>query len=133
MKDPNNPIFARRTARNWSRAHLAALVGASTRSIQLWETNRRIPNHDHAVKLAEVFGCRPSRFQVQETGKGPVFERRIAANVSRSRLAKRCGVTYPTVVAWESGACPSPKNLRRLAAVLGGNPMDYVVEEKNHA
>ena len=69
MKDPNNPIFARRTARNWSRAHLAKLVGASTRSIQLWETNRRIPNHEHAVKLAEVFGCRPSRFQAPEAGE----------------------------------------------------------------
>ena len=50
-----------------------------------------------------------------------VGERRRALNLTKTELAKRCGVSVPTAQQWESGEIEetSASNFDRLAEVLG--------------
>lgn len=68
----SNPVLARRVAREWSQANLAARVGISRAAVSAIESERLSPSVATALSLAEVFEC-----SVEELfGRGRVLKPR---------------------------------------------------------
>jgi transcriptional regulator with XRE-family HTH domain len=49
----------------------------------------------------------------------PIARYRRALGLTQSQLAKELGVAMQSVQTWEKGTQPHPRNLKRLAEVLG--------------
>lgn len=54
----------------------------------------------------------------------PIARYRRALGWSQAELAKRMKVVPNSVVGWEKGARPRPQTLRKLADLLGVNPLE---------
>jgi transcriptional regulator with XRE-family HTH domain len=53
-----------------------------------------------------------------------IRKRRKELGISRSEVAKMCGVSVTTVKNWERGTHPPARSMRRLSIVLGLTPAE---------
>ena len=133
-------VGARRQELRLSRSDLAEALGVSQSTVVSWELGYRIPASIQLTELAKALSVdtaslaaalprRPARTPLGEL----ILARQRELGLRSVDLARLTGTTEATISRWVQGRSrPVPKNLERLAEVLG-TPYQEVVEAARSA
>jgi transcriptional regulator with XRE-family HTH domain len=118
LKTLGDHLRKRRLDLGLRQSDLARQLGVWTSTVNTWENHHFDPEVQHVPNIVrflgyDPFGPPPSGFAAR------LKAARIAAGLTRDRLAARLGIHPATVAKWERGeAQPTPALRRRLQAQL---------------
>jgi len=101
------------------QSDVADRIGVWTSTVNYWENNHFNPEVEYVPRIVtflgyDPFGTPPATFPLQ------LKAARIAAGLTRRKLAARVGVHPATIAGWERGEVqPLESSFGRLRALLG--------------